>query len=114
MSPDELRTQTCVVVTRGRRTGTEHVATVWFVVTDGRFYAPSRHGLQGDWLQNALHARSLEVRSARGSWQGAAALADPDEIPAVLDAFSEKYRKYPSVVTAWRAEPPVFVRADLA
>jgi hypothetical protein len=86
---------------------------VWFVIIDGRFYAASRHGLQGDWLQNALHAGSLEVRSAKGSWRGAAARAAPDEIPEVLDAFAAKYDKYPTVVAAWRDEPPVFVRADL-
>jgi hypothetical protein len=111
--PDELHTQTCRVLTHGRRTGAEHVVTVWFVIIERRFYAASRHGLRGDWLQNALEAGSLEVRSAKGSWQGAATLAAPEEIPQVLDAFAAKYRQHPSIIAAWRQDPPVFVRADL-
>ena len=112
--PEELRTPTCRIVTHGRSTGAEHVVTVWFVIIEGRFYAPSRHGLRGDWLQNALHAGSLEVRSTTGSWQGAATLAAPEEIGQVLDAFAAKYHQHPDVITAWRRDPPVFVRADLA
>lgn len=114
MSPDELRTQTCRVVTHGRGSGTEHVVQVWFVIIDGRFYAASRNGIHGDWLQNALHYGSLEIRAAHHSWHGPTALAGADEIPDVLEAFAEKYRKYHSVVDAWEADPPVFVRADLA
>lgn len=113
MRPDELHSQTCRVVTYGRNTGTEHVVIVWFVIIEGRFYAASRHGHQSDWLQNALHAASLEVRSAKGSWQGAATLAVPEEIPEVLDAFAAKYHNHPTIIAAWRDGPPVFVRADL-
>lgn len=113
MRPDDLHSQTCRVVTRGRVSGAEHVVTVWFVIIDGRFYGASRHGLQGDWLQNALHAGSIEVRSGKDTWRGAASLAAPEEIPEVLDAFARKYHKHPTIIAAWRADPPVFVRADL-
>lgn len=113
MTPDQLSAQTCRVVTRGRRTGAEHVTPVWFAVAGSRFHAASRHGLAGDWLQNALHHGSLEVRAGRTSWRGPASLVPADEVPAVLEAFAAKYHRHPAVIAAWRAEPPVFVRADL-
>lgn len=113
MRLDQVRTQTCRIITRGRRTGAEHVVQVWYVIIDARFYAASRHGLDGDWLQNALHRGSLEVRAARNSWQGPASLVAPDEVAPVIEAFAEKYHRYPSVTDAWRQHPPIFVRADL-
>ena len=108
-----MSAQTCRVATRGRRTGAEHVVQVWFATIEHRFYAASRHGLQGDWLQNALHAGELEVRAGRRSWQGPASLVAPDDVPAVLDAFAAKYQRYPQIIAAWREHPPVFVRVDL-
>lgn len=109
-----MRSQTCRIVTRGRRTGAEHVVQVWFALVGTRFYAASRHGLRGDWLQNALHQGSLEVRSGRDSWTGPASLVPPDDVPRVLDAFAEKYHRHASVIAAWREGPPTFVQADLA
>lgn len=109
-----MRGQTCRVVTRGRRTGAEHVVRVWFAVIGTRFYAASRHGLHGDWLQNALHQGSLEVRAADGSWRGPASLVAPEEVSRVIDAFAEKYRRHPGVTDAWRQSPPTFVQVDLA
>ena len=107
-----MRTQTCSVVTHGRRTGAEHVVRVWFATIDARFYAASRRGLGGDWLQNALHERSLEVRAGGGSWRGSASLVPPAEVSHVIDAFAEKYQQHPDVIAAWRRDPPVFVQAD--
>ncbi len=109
MRSDQLSAQTCRVVTRGRRTGTEHVVQVWFVQVGTRFFAASRHGLEGDWLQNALHQGELEVTAGRDSWTGPASLAAADDIPAVVDAFAEKYHRHPAIIAAWRASPPVFV-----
>lgn len=111
---NQLRTQTCRVATPGRVTGAEHVVQVWFAIIDARFYAASRHGLRGDWLQNALHAGSLEVRAARNSWRGPASLVAHAEVPLVLDAFAEKYQHHPDVIAAWRQHPPTFVQVDLA
>lgn len=110
---DQAHGQTCTLVTRGRRTGAEHVVRVWFVTLGTRAYAPSRRGLQGDWLQNALAAGGLEVRVGRDSWQGTAALATPGEIPAVLEAFAEKYQSQGSIIATWRQQPPTFVRVDI-
>src|SRR5690606_33486023 len=106
--------QTCTIATRGRRTGVEHVVRVWFVVSGTHFHAAARGGLQSDWLQNAIHAGWLEVRVKGSSWRGPASLAPVEDIPPVLDAFAKKYQRYPSVIAAWRQEPPVFVKVDLA
>jgi hypothetical protein len=105
--------QTCSIVTRGRRSGTEHVVRVWFVVIARHFYAAARAGLRSDWLQNALHAGWLEIRAGGSSRRGPASLAPADEVPAIIDAFAEKYGRYPQVIDAWRREPPVFVKVDL-
>lgn len=107
-------TQTCRVVTRGRRTGTEHVVTVWFAMVGSRFHAASRHGLAGDWVQNALADGVLEVRSGKTSWRGPASLVPAEEVGCVLDAFAAKYERHSAIIDAWREDPPVFVRADLA
>ncbi|MCK0112212.1 DUF2255 family protein [Ornithinimicrobium sp. F0845] len=114
MTFDQVQAQTCRIVTRGRRTGAEHVVPVWFVIIGTRFYAASRHGLAGDWLQNALHEGSLEVRAARRSWRGPVSLVRPDDAPAVVEAFAEKYARHPTVISAWRQHPPTFVQVDLA
>jgi hypothetical protein len=105
--------QTRSIVTRGRRSGTEHVVRVWFVVTGEHFYAAARAGLRSDWLQNALHAGWLEIRAGGSSRRGPASLAPADEVPAIIDAFAEKYGRYRQVIDAWRREPPVFVKVRL-
>ncbi len=114
VTPDFPTAQTCRIVTHGRRTGAEHVVTVWFVMVGARLHAASRHGLAGDWLQNALAAGALEVRSGNASWHGSASLVPADEVAAVLDAFAAKYERHGAVIAAWRENPPVFIRADLA
>lgn len=113
MNQDPLAGQTCVLVTRGRRTGAEHSVRVWFAVIGPRLYAAARGGLQSDWLQNALHAGWLEIRTGGSSRRGPASLAPADEVPAIIDAFAEKYGRYPQVIDAWRREPPVFVKVEL-
>lgn len=110
---DQLRTQTCTVVTRGRRSGAEHAVRVWFVVLGSRFYAASRHGTRSDWLRNALHEGSLEVRASRKGWRGPASLVAPQDVTQVVQAFAEKYQQHPEVVAAWRRSPPTFVQVDL-
>jgi hypothetical protein len=37
-----------------------------------------------------------------------------DEVATVLDAFAAKYERHGAIIAAWRQDPPVFVRADLA
>ena len=113
MKLEQLHTQTCRIVTRGRRTGVEHVVQVWFATVGTRFYAASRQGLAGDGRKNALHAGTLEMRAARSSWRGPATLVAPDEAAVVVEAFAEKYQRCPEIIAAWRQHPPVFVRADL-
>jgi len=105
--------QTCRIATRGRVTGAEHVVQVWFVVVGTRFHAASRHGLDGDWLKNALHHGELEVRVRRDSWTGPASLVPPEQVAAVLDAYAEKYHQHPAIIAAWRESPPVFVQVEL-
>ena len=114
MTPELPAANTCRIVTRGRHTGAEHVVTVWFAMIGVRFHAASRHGLTGDWLQNALAAGAIEVRSGKASWHGSASLVPADEVDAVLDAFAAKYDRHGAIIAAWRESPPVFVRADLA
>lgn len=113
MRPDFPTTQTCRVVTRGRRTGAEHVVTVWFAMIGAGFHAASRHGLAGDWVQNALAAGALEVRSGKASWRGPASLVPADGVAVVLNAFAAKYDRQWAIIAAWRENPPVFVQADL-
>jgi hypothetical protein len=105
---------TCRVVTLGRRTGAEHVVTVWFAMIGSGFHAASRRGLAGDWVQNALAAGALEVRTGKTSWRGPAALVPPEEVAVVLDAFAAKYHRHGKIIASWRDDPPVFVRAVLA
>ncbi|HEY5783145.1 MAG TPA: DUF2255 family protein [Microlunatus sp.] len=114
MTPELPTTQTCRIVTQGRHTGAEHVVTVWFAMVGARFHAASRRGLTGDWLQNALAAGAIEVRSGKASWHGSASLVPADDVAAVLDAFAAKYHRQGAIIAAWRENPPVFVRADLA
>ncbi len=114
VTPDFPITQTCRVVTQGRRTGAEHVVTVWFAMVGNLFHAASRLGLAGDWVQNALAAGTLEVRSGTASWRGPAALVPADEVADVIDAFAAKYVRHEAIIAAWRDEPPVFVRAVLS
>lgn len=114
VTPDLPAAQTCRIVTRGRRTGAEHVVTVWFALLGARFHAASRRGLASDWVQNALAAGALEVRSGTVSWRGPASLVPADDMAAVLDAFAAKYDRHGAIICAWREDPPVFVRADLA
>lgn len=109
----QVRTQTCTVVTRGRRTGAEHVARVWFTIIDAHFYAASRRGLRGDWLQNALHDGSLEVRAMGSSWRGPVSLLAAEHVSRVVEAFAEKYHRYAEVIAAWRQDSPTFVEVDL-
>lgn len=113
MRLDELRSQTCRIVTHGRRSGAEHIVPVWFALIDTHFCAASRNGPAGDWLQNALHEGSLEVRAARNSWRGPASLVPPEEAPRVVEAFAAKYHRYPSIIAAWRDGAPTFVQAGL-
>ena len=90
------------------------MVTVWFAMLGARFHAASRRGLTGDWLQNALAAGAIEVRSGKASWHGSVSLVPADDVDAVLDAFAAKYHRHGAVIAAWRENPPVFVRADLA
>ena len=84
-----------------------------FAMLGARFHAASRHGLAGDWLQNALAAGALEVRSGKAYLARLASLVPADEVAAVLDAFAAKYDQHRTIIAAWREHPPVFVRADL-
>lgn len=87
---------------------------VWFAVVGSSVCAASRHGLDGDWLRNAVAAGRAGVRQGRSTWSGPArVVVDDAEVAAVLDAFAAKYVKYPSIIEAWRAGPPVFVVVDL-
>lgn len=104
---------TCRLATYGRRTGREHLVTVWFALVGTRVYVASRHGLEGDWLQNAL-AGEVYVRHRQRAWPGTARLViDPDETGRVVERFASKYARHQAVVNVWRADPPVFVRIDL-
>jgi deazaflavin-dependent oxidoreductase (nitroreductase family) len=100
---------TCRIVTRGRRTGREHVVTVWCCPLGSRLYAPSRHGVASDWLQNALAAAAVIVRQRRQEWTGRARLVtEPAEVTQVLDAFARKYHRYARIIDRWRNRAPVF------
>jgi hypothetical protein len=99
------------IVTRGRVTGREHVATTWFAPAGGSLYVAARHGTESDWLRNALAASEIELRQRRGTWRaGAALVSDPGEIERAVEAFATKYAKHPAIIEAWRADPPTFVR----
>lgn len=108
----DVRPQTCLIVTRGRLTGAEHTVRVWFAVIGECLYAAVRGGLRSDWLQNALHAGSLEVRVSGKAWRGVPSLVPPEEMEPVIEAFAEKYHRHPTIIGAWREEPPVVLRAD--
>lgn len=111
-----LRTaKSCRVVTRGRRSGHEHVVTVWFALVESCVYAGSRHGVAGDWLQNALAEPRVEVRSGRKAWPGVAHLvSDRAEVDRAVAALVDKYQRHRAITDAWLANPPVLAAIDLS
>lgn len=105
---------TCRVVTRGRVSGATHAVTVWFAPVGSRLYVAARGGLDSDWLRNALAQRRVEVGRRGSSWPAVATLvSDPDESRRALEAFAAKYAGHASIIRAWRADAPTFVRLDL-
>ena len=53
------------IVTRGRTSGREHAATVWFALVGASAYVAARHGPRSDWLRNALADPAVTVRAGR-------------------------------------------------
>lgn len=106
---------TCQIVTRGRRTGRDHVVSVWFALAGTTVYAASRGGHEGDWLRNAVATPQVAVAHRRRRWTGTAHVVnEPAEAERALDALADKYAQHRTVVDAWRADPPVLVGIDLA
>ncbi|ACQ81696.1 pyridoxamine 5'-phosphate oxidase-related protein, FMN-binding [Beutenbergia cavernae DSM 12333] len=109
------RASTCRIATTGRVTGREHVATVWFALVGRTLYAPSRHGLDGDWLRNVVASPDVEVRRRRRTWAGVGhVVVEPDELARAVDALVTTYARYREITDAWRSHPPVVVGIALA
>lgn len=99
------------IVTRGRVTGKAHTVSTWFVCMEDVVYVAARRGLRSDWLRNSLAAPVVELRRRRQLWEVVAGLVhDDEETTRVIDAFAEKYARHPAIISAWRADPPTFVR----
>ena len=80
-----------VLVTRGRKTGRPHQATVWFAYQDGVIWLRTDHG--SDWYRNLQREPGCRIRV--GSVE-AAATSEPigDEAAAlrhVVELFRAKY-----------------------
>ncbi|MBB3662892.1 hypothetical protein FB384_001796 [Prauserella sediminis] len=105
------KVKTIRIVTRGRVTGRVHPVTTWFAGAGGAVYVAARHGLRSDWLRNAVAASAVELRRGHLSWTAEAALVhDAEEVDHALDAFAGKYAEHRAIISAWRADPPTFVR----
>lgn len=102
------------IVTQGRVTGQEHVATTWFAAVGNEIYVAARHGAASDWLQNALAATEVELRQRRQAWRATVApVTAAAEVTRAVDAFATKYAGHPAIISAWRAAPPTFARFTL-
>ena len=107
---------TCRITTVGRRTGEPHVVTVWFALDGSTLYAPSRHGLEGDWLRNVEATPAVEVGAGRGratvAGRGRVAVARED-VDRGVAALVAKYRRSGTFVAGWVDDPPTMVAIEL-
>ncbi|MDP9283281.1 MAG: nitroreductase family deazaflavin-dependent oxidoreductase, partial [Chloroflexota bacterium] len=93
MEPDaELReAQEIVLITRGRRTGRPHEATVWFAYENGGIWLRTDH--DSDWYRNFRRDPHCRVRV--GATELAAVREPIDDAAAalrhVVDLFRAKY-----------------------
>lgn len=62
-----------VLITKGRKTGTEHAVWLRAVSHDGRIYF-SRRNENSDWLKNAIASKTVKVRVDDTTYIGVASL----------------------------------------
>lgn len=82
----------CDVVTRGRRSGKEHVVELWFGVIGESVYVISGNGVTADWFANMVAHPKVEVRFGKDRRIGhARVVPNSDERRQLGDLMGAKY-----------------------
>lgn len=82
----------CDVVTRGRRSGREHVVELWFGVFNESIYFISGNGRSADWFANMVAYPEVEVRFDNDRRFGVArVISDADERRRLGDLMGAKF-----------------------
>ncbi len=82
----------CDVVTRGRRSGREHVVELWFGVIGETLFLISGNGPSADWFANMVAHPEVEVRFDEDHRVGIArVVADSDERRQIGDLMGAKF-----------------------
>lgn len=82
----------CDVVTRGRRSGKEHVVELWFGVHNESVYLISGNGKTADWFANMVANPEVEVRFGKDRRIGfARVVSDPEERRRLGDLMGAKF-----------------------
>lgn len=82
----------CDVVTRGRRSGRDHVVELWFGVIGESIYFISGNGTTSDWFSNMVAHPEAEVRFGKDHRIGLArVVSNPDERRRVGDLMGAKF-----------------------
>ena len=82
----------CDVVTRGRRSGREHVVELWFGASSESVYLISGNGITADWFANMVAHPEVEVRFGGDRRIGLArVVSDPDERRRLGDLMGTKF-----------------------
>ena len=82
----------CDVVTRGRRSGREHVVELWFGVINESIYFISGNGRGADWFANIVAYPEVEARFDNDHRIGIArVISDADERRRVGDLMGAKF-----------------------
>lgn len=82
----------CDVVTRGRRSGREHVVELWFGIIKESIYFISGNGRSADWFANIVAYPEVEVRFDNDHRIGIArVISDEDERRQLGDLMGAKF-----------------------
>ncbi len=82
----------CDVVTRGRRSGREHIVELWFGIVNESIYFISGNGPTADWFANMVAYPEVEVRFNNDRRVGIArVISDPDERRRLGDLMGTKF-----------------------
>jgi hypothetical protein len=68
-----------VLITKGRRSGTEHSVWLRAVFYEGRIYF-SRRNQDADWLKNAISSPTVKVKVGEQSFVGTATLVTDESL----------------------------------
>ena len=95
------------LITIGRLTKLPHIVEVRFVALESSFFVLAGNG-KSDWVQNALRAGRVKLRTREWVIEAAARRASKSEESKTVEAFSSKYGG--RVVRDWYSKPAACLR----